>query len=182
MNRKYRLRSPLVFCTRAMVALTLVTAVACAVIPLASASGNVCKLECCAGRATHAAGSCMNGTCHAALRIQGKTIRRTMTPPVDELCGLKSLTHRFHVTAIPTQSNAPTGNQQSISRVGQRCEPNCGSCSGGSNSFKDKTAVAAVRNPRPVIVLSLINSRLTALRDAPTSEYSPRGPPPTLFA
>jgi hypothetical protein len=182
MNRKYCLRLPLVFCTRAMVALTLVAAFACAVIPLASASGNVCKLECCAGRATHAAGSCMNGTCHAAVKIQRKTIRRTITPPADELCGLKSLSHRFHVTAIPAQSNAPTENQQSTSTVGQRCEPNCGSCSGGSNSFKDKTAVAAVRHARPAIVLSLINSRPTALRDAQTLEYSPRGPPSTLFA
>jgi hypothetical protein len=182
MNRKYRLSLPLAFCTRAVVALTLVAAFACAVIPLASASGNVCKLECCAGRAAHAAGSCMNGTCHAAIKIQRKTIRRTMTAPVDELCGLKAITHRFHAEIIPAQSHTPTGNQQSISTVGQRCEPNCGSCSGGSHSFKDEMAVAAVRPARPVIVLSLINSRPTALRHARTLEYSPRGPPSAPFA
>jgi hypothetical protein len=181
MNRKYRLRLPLVFCTRAMVALALVAAFACAAIPLASASGNVCKLECCAGRATHAAGSCMNGTCHAAIKLQRKTIRRTLTPPADELCGLKSVAQRFQVTAIPASHTSPDA-QQSFSTVGQRCEPNCGSCSAGSNAFKDKTVAAALRHARPLIALSPVNSRPTALRDAQTLEYSPRGPPSLLRA
>ncbi|PYS23280.1 MAG: hypothetical protein DMF72_09985 [Acidobacteria bacterium] len=62
-------------------------------------AGNICTLACCAGRATHAAGSCMNGTCHTFLTGRSKTPTIHVPLPVHEsekLCGLPQLgTRRY---------------------------------------------------------------------------------------
>src|SRR4051794_28814909 len=57
--------------------------------PIASVSaGNTCALACCAGRAPHPAGSCMDGTCQAAIRLRNKSSRLHVYAPVaDKLCG-----------------------------------------------------------------------------------------------
>lgn len=179
MNRKYRTCSWVVFSARTILALALIAAFACTVIPLASASaGNVCQLECCAGHATHAAGSCMNGTCHAAIRIQKSSTGRAATSaPADELCGLTSVAKRLQVTTIPLGPNSSPDSQHSFSTVGQHCEPNCSSCSGSSHSFKEKTTAARAGNARPLVALWFVNSRPALLPNALTREYSPRGPP-----
>lgn len=53
---------------RAILAVTLLlTLVGGTIVLPAKASGPLCTLACCAGRAPHAAGSCMNGSCHAGV-------------------------------------------------------------------------------------------------------------------
>ena len=61
-------RSPLVWVSRLLVGATLLLSLLASSFPLGTlASGPMCTLACCAGRAPHAAGSCMNGSCHAFL-------------------------------------------------------------------------------------------------------------------
>lgn len=53
---------------RAILAVTLLAALVAGSIALpAAASGPMCTLTCCAGRAPHAAGSCMHGSCEAGV-------------------------------------------------------------------------------------------------------------------
>src|SRR5690349_10464722 len=50
---------------RTVLAVSLLLAFLASSFPLTTiASGPMCTLACCAGRPPHAAGSCMNGSCH----------------------------------------------------------------------------------------------------------------------
>src|SRR5437660_6780439 len=98
-----RVNSPR-FCrwARLILAVLLLAGLASTAAPLiTNASGTLCKLSCCAGRAPHAAGSCMNGACHTFLR-KSQSGRLHVRPQVEHYCGLP----RFEKTA-----------QSSIARV-----------------------------------------------------------------
>jgi hypothetical protein len=83
---------------------TLLLSILWANIPTASlASGPMCNLACCAGRAPHAAGSCMNGSCHAFLMGRAETSKIHVHLPVHEseqLCGLPRRTTRNSVVSL----------------------------------------------------------------------------------
>lgn len=66
--RRSRLLVRLMFAARGLLALTLLLTLITGNIAWSSAaSGPLCTLACCAGRAPHVAGSCMNGACEAGL-------------------------------------------------------------------------------------------------------------------
>jgi hypothetical protein len=165
------------------IALLLAAGFFSSVVPIASVSaGNICTLTCCAGRAPHAAGSCLNGTCHAAIRLRKRT-NRFATEPTEKLCGLKSFKARsFDRTVVPppAEQNGSQPLALQISMLVRPCQPDCGGVSGFASSYsQDKTiAIAAADQPWS---LALSRSR-TAFNRAETlgiqcRECAPRGPP-----
>jgi hypothetical protein len=178
MNRKLPTYSRALTCARLTLAVVLLAAFVCTTLPLASVSaGNVCKLECCAGRAQHAAGSCMNGACHAAVRLQRKIVRRTVTSTQDdELCGFKPLAAHLRLTTPPASQNSPD-TQKSVSKIAPSCDADCGSCVAGSFSFKGKASPTTVGDPASEVTRWFTNSHHTSGFALLSRDHSPRGPP-----
>lgn len=187
---------------RALLGAGILLAVLAASVPHTTiASGPLCTMSCCAGRAPHAAGSCMDGSCHAFLVPQGDP------------------SHSHHHSGLPTeQSHQPDGPRRATgptttltfressaanghahsedSHRGERadvraastlairkpCRPDCGSCATASINFNKKRNIAALSSsvrsrPQSSIQLTvdygLIKS--LALLICPSC---PRGPPP----
>src|SRR3954464_5597945 len=163
---------------RIIVAAVLAFAFMCAFVPLAAVSaGDVCGLECCAGRAPHAAGSCMNGTCHAA--IKNKSAKRRPQKhlvAVEEFCGLKPLSKRLGYRAISSDGLA---TRQTVAKLTRPCEPDCGGCAVGSVSAKGKIATTSTyRLPTGQTIRLHDADRITA-NEVSHCQHSPRGPPTT---
>lgn len=165
---------------RAAIVILLLAAFVCVAVPMASVSaGNVCRLECCAARAAHAAGSCMNGTCHAAIRIHQTKLRRsTEFTPAEEFCGLKRLAKHSGYRAASTDAPA---TQQSLATLGRPCDADCGSCAAGSLSAKGKIAIAAAYRLQLLRTRQSIDSKRIALVEIFHDQYPPRGPPTNLI-
>ena len=181
MKRSYPTGFRVVFRARVIIAILLLAAFVCVAVPLASVSaGNVCRLECCAARAAHAAGSCMNGTCHAAIQIHKTKLRRSteFAPAVDEFCGLKRLAKHSSYRAVSTDAPA---TQQSVATLGRPCDADCGSCAVGSLSAKGKIAIAAAYRLQLVGTRRSIDSKRIASVEIFHDRYSPRGPPKHLI-
>jgi hypothetical protein len=178
MNLKLPTCSRAVFYARLTLAVVLLAAFVCTTVPLASVSaGNVCRLECCAARAPHTAGSCMNGTCHAAIRLQRKIVRHTVkSTRGDELCGVKPLAALLRVTTPQASQTSPAA-QESVSKIAPPCEADCGGCVAGSSSSKGKATFGAAGDPAPEVTRWFINSHHTSGLDLLSRDYSPRGPP-----
>lgn len=84
---------------RALLAMTLLlTLVAGSVVWPAAAGGPLCTLACCAGRAPHAAGSCMDGSCDSGVA----------TPKPANNSAPQLHHHHEQQLAEATNSNAPT--------------------------------------------------------------------------
>jgi hypothetical protein len=81
-----------------LAAMLLLSLVAGSIVFPAAASGPLCTLACCAGRAPHAAGSCMDGSCDA------KAVR----PHPPNSNSPQSHHHHPQQPAPATDSNAPT--------------------------------------------------------------------------
>jgi hypothetical protein len=181
MNRKLPRCLRVVFYARLTLAVVLLAAFVCTTIPLASA-GNVCNLGCCAGRATHTAGSCMKGTCHAAIKLQKKVARRTVRfTRGDELCGLKPLVAHLRVTAPPAPQTS-RDTQDAVSKIAPTCDADCGSCVAGSFFSKGKAILAAAVDPASEVTRWFIHSHHASGLDVLSRDYSPRGPPITVSA
>ena len=124
------------------------TMLSCAILlanipSLAVASGPMCTLACCAGRAPHAAGSCMNGSCQAFLKGRAGASHNHRQSPAqqsEQLCGLPRLIARttsrllresaIHAVRYSSErlneDRASFGAHLSTSTVGQPCQPDCG--------------------------------------------------------
>jgi hypothetical protein len=180
MKHKYSTHSRAGSFARAMISALLLAAFVCVAVPLASVSaGNECRLECCAARAPHAAGSCMNGTCHAAIQIHKTKLRRsTDFTPAEEFCGLKLLSKQFGYHAISSGADA---TQNSVATLGRPCDADCGSCAVGSVSAKGKIAIAAAYRLQLLRTRSSIDSKRIALVETFHDQHSPRGPPKDLI-
>jgi hypothetical protein len=178
MNRKPPTFSRAIFYARLTLAVVLLAAFVSTVVPLGSVwASNVCNLECCAGRATHTAGSCMNGTCHAAIKLQRKITGRTYRfTQGDELCGLKPLAAPLRVTAPPAPQTS-RDTQESASKIAASCDADCGGCVAGSFSSKGKATLGGNRNSAPEATRWLIYPHHTSSLDVLNRDYSPRGPP-----
>jgi len=170
------------------IALPLLVIAAClsSFVPLISvAAGNTCALECCAGRAPHAAGSCMDGTCHAAIR------RRTVAhhskfAPSERLCGAQSIVAKHRATiaraAAKTNSRSSTVEARMLTKP---CLPECASCSGfaPSNNLSKTAAMTTVDGPRPPPnTLTVSDNDGLSEQDSICCRRSPRGPPPGISA
>lgn len=167
---------------RTALALLVLAAFVLPIAPIASVSaGNLCTLACCAGRAPHAAGSCMDGTCHVAIRNRKKAVHKEHPQRSEELCGIKSIVGKHHSTSPPLASNGssdlPGAEAATLSKP---CLPECASCSGfaPSNSLRKSAVLARVDRPTPP---SLWQTRTDAdvvvLSETLGCRHSPRGPP-----
>jgi hypothetical protein len=167
------------------------------------ASGPMCKLACCAGRAPHAAGSCMNGSCHASLSGHTEKIhidRETPIEQAEELCGLarlkanpiriplsEKLTIGFGLGASSDDSREASKSAadqagMSTQALTKPCQPDCGSCASGfagSNRQRNTAALAYADRPRPPSGVGFGNTtyRPTQPLSALCSRGAPRGPP-----
>jgi len=160
---------------RMMIAALLAAAFMCAALPLASVSaGNVCRLECCAARAPHAAGSCMNGTCHASLNLHKHEPHRSSVAPADEFCGLRILAKRLR--HIAKSIDTPT-THESVVALARPCDADCGSCAVSSISAKDKITITDTYRLQPSRTRWSIESHLVSSHEVSQRQYSPRGPP-----
>lgn len=170
--------------TWAAIALLLAAGFFLSVVPFAPVSAaNICTLACCAGRAPHAAGSCMNGTCHTALRVSKRTNKLRLEPESTEaFCGLKSFHTRNLVrTIVPLQEQkhgSPSSTFQP-SMLLRPCQLDCGGASGFSSYSPGKAvAVAAADQPRPpTLSRSLTIFGRAHAREIFWHECAPRGPP-----
>jgi hypothetical protein len=141
----------------------------------AVSAGNVCRLECCAARSPHAAGSCMNGSCHAAIKIHQSKLQRSLAPaPAEEFCGLKRLSKTFAVRATSTE--APT-TPKSLTTLGRPCDADCASGAVGSVSAKGQLGISPAYQQQPLWTRRSIDSDRISLVEAFPRQYSPRGPP-----
>jgi hypothetical protein len=191
--------SILISIARAVLGVALLLTLLAGSFPLSTlASGPMCELSCCAGRAPHAAGSCMNGSCHA-FAASHHTWNHNHEAKPEQLCGLSRL--KFKASYIPafetvtvdyTASDNQSANASSSSMSGtasvaaaamsKPCQPDCGgllSRSTGSKRQRDEAALAYSNRPRPPSRTNLRENyyRETQTLDARARRGAPRGPP-----
>jgi hypothetical protein len=164
--------------------------------PMATiASSPMCTLSCCVGRAPHAAGSCMNGTCHAYLRSRANTTRiQRAETYTEKFCGLNRLTQfNRSLFSSATRSVARIGdsptqqsksNQRSISggAMTKPCDPDCGGAVLGSSTqgrARHFSAIAYADKPKPPSTSRRYRYALSRSKilGGFGQRVSPRGPP-----
>ena len=179
-------RVRLISTARVLLASVLLTAFLSGIVPIASVSaGSMCQLECCAGRAPHASGSCMNGSCHATLltaHAAGKS-HHAKPDQSEKLCGLarKIEAKSFaRLRVAPSPHTAPT---QLLSAAFENpCQPDCSGCASGFTNSKrqrNSAALADANRPRPPTHtrLSDFRHRRIHLLKTQCRQGAPRGPP-----
>ena len=162
-------------------------------------TGPMCTLACCAGRAPHAAGSCMNGSCHAFLKGRVKTSHIHRQLPVQQskqLCGLSKRLARTTARPLKESSTFAIGDSSeqsgvqrspevtsvSTATIGKPCHADCGAGTFSSSSQsrpRDSGATSYADKPRPPSTAQhehSLFSHATALQ-ALCSRARPRGPP-----
>src|SRR5438046_6387715 len=93
MNRRPSRRFKIISTAKLMLVVMLFVGFLSSIAPLASVSADSrCRLECCAGRAPHAAGSCIDGACEAPLRTRPKAARNQQAKRAygEQFCGRRS--------------------------------------------------------------------------------------------
>lgn len=163
-------------------AIALLTGIFAGIVPFGTlASGKMCTLACCAGRPPHAAGSCMDASCHA---VFNRTDHRFRKQPADKFCGLPSFS-RHHLS----QRNPKTESKQdsiSGSALGRPCDPNCAGTvfiSSTQSRPRQFSTVAHKKRPRapsPASYRCYVENTFTT-GGGFSKQVSPRGPP-VLFS
>jgi len=202
-TRSHWLSSP-IRVARTPLGATLLFAVLASTFPLATlASGPMCTLACCAGRAPHAAGSCMNGSCHAFRAGQSKknlpNHRPARRQQLEPLCGLSlsalkikrvnqietvkvDYNSKRRTTSSQTTSQGPDQNSASTVALTKPCQPDCGSLTSGfMNPYRKRSpaTIAFADRPRPPSDSRLWNfdDRATRSLSGRSRRHVPRGPP-----
>ena len=178
---------------RVVFAAALLVAFLASSFPLTTtASAPLCTLACCASRAPHASGSCMNGSCHAFLRGRSKTRIQGEMGYTEKFCGLPRLSEFNRLFSSTAHHSAPNGegpakqiesnqDSQSGGMIGRPCDPNCGGAlfsfatQGRSRHF---SATACADKPRPhsVSQRQYVGTRPRKLGGF-ALQVNPRGPP-----
>jgi hypothetical protein len=193
---------------RVLLGSTLLLSILWANIPSAAiASGPMCTLTCCAGRAPHAAGSCMNSSCHAFLAGHNQTLHVHKTPiqTAEPLCGLssvrKNVSRLLFTEAVATEPSQDSDSNYShetsntdadhasvsTGTLTKPCQPDCGACASGFASSKRQRHAATLghaNRPHPPFGVRLANVdyRPTQKLSALCRRGAPRGPPLPFFA
>jgi len=151
------------------------------------ASGQMCTLACCAGRAPHAAGSCMDGSCHAALKKHSGQIHSSQRKEFgDQLCGAARFARRLSSgkSIKPAEHSSKENESQqarlSSATITKPCLSDCGSCASGfTNPNRERNTVAVIASTRPPSDLRLIAIRCNLTRQlrALCRHFGPRAPP-----
>lgn len=207
---RHRLGSTATRISRLVLGAALLLSILSANIPSALvASSPMCNLACCAGRAPHAAGSCMNGSCHANLLAHGHGSHMHHQSPAlktEQLCGLPKLVARAsslslrlaaidhsvsgispeRSTETKTAQKAPVGPSLSALSVGKPCQSDCGAGTLSSSNQRRPRESAThsfanrVRPPSKPGSLVAANNFIYA-RDAIRWQANPRAPPAPRF-
>jgi hypothetical protein len=193
--RKLTGRIKVVRLAKLIVGSLLLWSVLAANIPFsASAADQMCTLACCAGMAPHAAGSCMDGSCHAFLGPKSHKIHLQVEAfqPSEELCGLSQieLNAQLNISKSLTglvsteRSRDSLAPEDSISRTSltKPCKPDCGSCASGFTNTKRQRNPAALGyavRPRPPSGYGLSRFGYSLSQDLSSlcNQGAPRGPP-----
>ncbi len=160
------------------------------------AEGPTCNLACCAGRPPHAAGSCMDGSCHASLGKRAKTRHAHVEAHLqgEQLCGLSQIkfnparllaTRAITIEASTDASrhDPPSTDRASISTsvLTKPCQSDCSSCAMGftsSNRHRNSAALTHAERPRPPSEAGLqVKSDFILDLNARSRRDAPRGPP-----
>jgi hypothetical protein len=147
-------------------------------------AGNTCALACCAGRAPHAAGSCMDGTCHASIRLHNRSIKlHTQAPIAEKFCGSKVVRPRMFAATVVARrdkdENPPDASFHLLS-FRQPCAPDCTGCAVLSKSnSQSKVAALAPADQLKVGPHKFLSASFdpSDTLDIASRQYSPRGPP-----
>jgi hypothetical protein len=174
---------------RVVFAAILLAGVAASVLPLETiAAGPACTLSCCAGRASHAAGSCMDGSCHAVLKRASRQTHHAKDEGGEQLCGLSFSARRLLALAKTSLRPAPTESgpaQFASNTIGKPCLPECGSCataSANSKSDRQILSAASVRQTSPPAhAAQSARAALSRTLSAICRQCAPRAPPDALF-
>jgi hypothetical protein len=174
---------------RTVLGLSLLIAVLSSSVPFAMAGVGSCKLACCATRASHAEGSCMDGSCHAFLN-QGS--HPTVKQPTEQLCGVSrlinpasGLSQRIvtdHVETLSSQSEkARDHSRVSTASINTLCRTDCGGCvSGSASSSRSRDAAAlAYANDSRLTSKQFARFEVASIQNLSgvTRHCAPRGPP-----
>jgi hypothetical protein len=184
MDRRHSTRFKIIDTAKLALAVMLVVAFFSSIAPLAPVSaGSMCTLECCAGRAPHAAGSCRDGSCNAVLSISHKTTKARRVTPGEQFCGLSHTlvtknVARMRVNRAPRPAKSDPASAAAFVKP---CQPDCGGCGSGSSSSNQQrnagTLAHAVRPRPPPDSLFDFGSHHTQILNALRRQGAPRGPP-----
>ena len=170
---------------RVLLASVLLSAFLSGMVPLASVSaGSMCKLECCAGRAPHASGSCMNGSCQATLTAHPAAKSHHAKPDQNEkLCGLARKIEAKNLARTRVEASPQTSPNQLLAAAFENpCQPDCGGCAAGFTNSKrqrNSAAIAGANRPQPPTDTHFSDFRRHRIRilRAQCRQGAPRGPP-----
>ncbi len=176
---------------RAALATAMLAALLASIAPLETfAIGPMCTLACCAGRAPHAAGSCMDGSCLAAIGKRANHNHHFQREVKEHLCGSSLQMRRRLSRGSRNESLIRTAielrpAQVSSTIITKPCVPECGSCASGfaASDYRNHAAVSRRYRVQPTSVSEVANIRLALLLTpaAALRQHPPRGPPITFF-
>jgi hypothetical protein len=148
-------------------------------------AGSMCHLECCAGRAPHASGSCMNGSCHAALLTPKTAAQSPQAKPdqSEKLCGLARKIEAKSFARMRVHASRHTSSTQLLAAAFENpCQPDCNGCASGFTNSKrqrNSATIAGANRPRPPTDTRPSDFRYHCTRILKTQcrQGAPRGPP-----
>lgn len=176
---------------RIFLSAALLSCILASAFPAAAvASGPMCTLACCEGRAPHAAGSCMNGSCHTGLLGKSESLHfhtQRVVLKAERLCGLLRITSangfRPTISRIQFHDVLRQPAEVSAASVGKACGTDCGSFCVSSFSNRNRqrsdAALASLKTPRPSLSEIRLRAESCSFRNL-TAQYrqsAPRGPP-----
>jgi len=182
---------PVMRVAKCALATILLAALLASIAPLQTfAIGPMCNLACCAGRAPHAAGSCMDGTCHLALNKRATHHNRFEPRVAERFCGFplqmrRGLSRGQTTAPIRSKNSESKGAQLSSSILTKPCLADCGGCASGfaAADYRNHAAVAERCRARPRCVKERANAPIDLLPSsaALVRQHPPRGPPINFF-
>jgi hypothetical protein len=193
MVRSHSKRFTIISTARVVLAAVLLAAFVGGIVPLASVTaGSACQLKCCAGRAPHRSGSCMEGSCQAVLSTARALNHHPKLDRAEKFCGLAKTfqpTRTFKSTSLARMrvktSSDKSPDQIAANAFEKQCQSDCGGCVSGStnsNRQRNSAAIADANRPRApaAIRLSPFDSQGAQVLAARSRQGAPRGPPSSV--
>jgi hypothetical protein len=158
--------------------------------------GQACSMPCCAGRATHAAGSCMGDACHARLarkkraaherlcaaRISSLSSRniKTASSPAGKLRS-NSVTETLAPTQPPSETAQRSSGVAARMALTKSCSADCACLSNFARTLQSHEVTKLSRvQPLLSVGLTLDSSRLSVPASVLENQSRPRAPPITV--
>jgi hypothetical protein len=170
------------YAAKALMAFVLLAAFLSGVVPLAAVTaGSLCALECCAGKAPHASGSCMKGACQVTLPTSRARGHHAAPDKTEKFCGLSRKIRLTNFALRRAEARLSSSSDHvSPSALEAPCHADCG-CSGFANSNRSRNSAADASDSRPRLATNnyLGNFRNRRIRILQTQcrQGAPRGPP-----